>query len=67
MTRKQILFGNMKEEEQKIKDIDNLITILNKYFPNFTKDAILESLKQNSFDIYDTYFFLSSPFTFKGK
>ena len=39
MTRKQILFGNMKEEEQKIKDIDNLITIFNKYFPN-----------QNNFD-----------------
>jgi hypothetical protein len=66
MTRKQILFGNMKEEEQKIKDIDNLITIFNKYFPNFTRDAILESLKQTSFDIYDAYFFLSSPYMFKG-
>lgn len=66
MTRKQILFGNMKEEEQKIKDIDDLITLFNNYFANYTREAILESFKQTSFDLYDTYYFLSNPFLFKG-
>ena len=62
---KNQIFSNSKEELTKIDFIDDIIKRFSEHFINIKTNQILEALKINSFDIFDTFSYLTSPDEFK--
>lgn len=54
-----------EKDKRIVKDIDIIIDSIKETFKNHSNDAILDALKMNSFNITNTYFFLSNPQEFK--
>lgn len=65
--KNNIVFSNSEEERKKLSHIDEIVKAFSDSFKYIDSDDILEALKMNSFDICDTYFYLSAPEKFKCK
>jgi len=55
------IFQNIDEEKYIIKIIDEIVKVFTQHFSNLKFEEIFEGLKKNSFDIWDTYLYLTSP------
>jgi len=58
---KKMLFSINDEDKFIFKVIDEIIKKFNKIFPYYSESYILESLKGNSFNLLQTYKYLSDP------
>lgn len=47
--------------------IDEIVTEFSRNFPQYSNEQILDNLKNNSFNLENTYFLLSNPREFEGK
>lgn len=56
-------------EEDKVvfSEIENIVSTLKSYFPEATEDDLWDALKRNSFNIVNTYLYLSDPELYEGK
>lgn len=64
---KRRVFSINDEDKFIFKTIEEVVRRLNKVFPNYSDAFILESLKGNSFNIYQTYKYLTDPKTYSSK
>ena len=64
---KKRIFSINDEDKFIFKTVEEVVKRLNKVFPNYSDAFILESLKGNSFNIHQTYKYLTDPKTYSSK
>jgi len=64
--KNNLIFHNNEEEKNKIKIIDEIINVFSEQFSSIRKEEILEALHKNSFDMWDSFLYLSDPNFFKS-